>query len=332
MKKIMTRNLYPLKFKPILKERIWGGRKLDTILNKNLGEKENIGESWEISGVSHNISIVQNGFLKNNSLNELIEVYMGDLVGEKVFQKHGKEFPLLIKFIDAQDDLSIQVHPDDKIAAKLHNSNGKTEMWYVLQADDGSKLINGFKKDIDKQEYIKAVENNTIEDLLAKHPVKSGDVFFMPAGRVHAIGAGIMIAEIQQTSDITYRIYDYNRRDKDGKPRELHTDLAVEAIDYKAYDNYQTKYSSLNNQSVEIINSPYFLTRILEADKAVVRDYYSLDSFVILICIEGAFDIKYGNEQYESLIKGETTLIPADMMEITLLPKTPSKLLEVYMP
>jgi len=232
-------HLYPLKFKPIFKDKIWGGNKIKTLLNKDFSPLPNCGESWEISGVQDEISVVSNGFLIGNNLQELIEIYMGDLVGDQVYQKYGIEFPLLIKFIDAHDDLSIQVHPNDKLAMQRHNAYGKTEMWYIIDADRGAKLISGFNTEVTKDAYIKHLENNTLNLILNYEEVKAGDVFFMPAGRVHAIGKGILLTEIQQTSDITYRIYDYNRKGTDGKPRELHTSLALDAIDFKSYDNYR---------------------------------------------------------------------------------------------
>ncbi|WP_026474689.1 type I phosphomannose isomerase catalytic subunit [Alkaliflexus imshenetskii] len=324
--------LYPLKFTPILKDRIWGGNKLETVLNKSLNGQSGIGESWELSGVDGDISVVENGFLKGNNLSELIEIYMGDLVGERVFAKFGTEFPLLIKFIDAREALSIQVHPDDKLAEERHSSFGKTEMWYVMQAEEGAQLISGFNQKVTPETYVEAVKNNTLEDILAQHKVASGDVFFMPAGRVHAIGAGILIAEIQQTSDITYRIYDFNRRDANGNSRELHTELAVDAIDYKKYDNYRTDYKPQLNTAVEVVKSPYFQTNVLEAENAVARDYYPLDSFVILICVEGEATITYGNNLHETMKIGDTILVPADLRQITIMPNGKTKILETFMP
>ena len=280
-------NLYPLKFTPICKDKIWGGNKLHDLLNKEFPELPNCGESWEISGVQDDISVVSNGFLTGNSLEELIEVYMGDLVGEKVYEKFGTEFPLLVKFIDANDYLSIQVHPNDELALERHDSFGKTEMWYVVQADPGSRLISGFSRKVDKDEYLHSVENGTLEELLNDEEVKAGDVFFIPAGRVHAIGKGIVVAEIQQTSDVTYRIYDFNRVDDKGNPRELHTDLAVDAIDYSFETNYRTEYQSSDNQSVTLVDCPYFTTNILTLSATVERDFTDRDTFVIYTCLDG---------------------------------------------
>lgn len=327
----MSTVLYPLKFEPLLMERIWGGNKLQTELNKPLNGRNDIGESWELSGVEDHVSVVSNGFLKGNTLSELIEIYMGDLVGERVFQQFGHEFPLLIKFIDAREDLSIQVHPDDELAQKRHQSFGKTEMWYVLQAEKGAELISGFQGSVTADKYIKSVENNSLESLLARHPVQTGDVFYIPAGRVHAIGAGILLAEIQQTSDVTYRIYDFGRRDAQGNERELHTQQALEAIDFKSYSDYKTAYKTDENGVSEVVTSPYFKTGLLDLNKQVARDYYSLDSFVILICTEGSAIIQYG-EGAEEISKGETVLLPADLKQVTIIPQASVKLLEVYMP
>lgn len=313
-------------------DKIWGGKKLNTILGKPMGDLPNIGESWELSGVEGNVSVVANGFLQGNSLNELIEIYMGDLVGERVYSRFGNEFPLLIKFIDAREALSIQVHPDDELAALRHNSFGKTEMWFVMQADKGSYLISGFNKEILPDVYAKAVEDNTLESLLAKHPVASGDVFYIPAGRVHAIGGGIMLAEIQQTSNVTYRIYDFNRRDDNGNARDLHTELALEAIDFKVPDSYKTDYVAEINNAVEVVKSPYFVTSVLEVEKPIERDYYHLDSFVILVCTDGMALLEYGDGLKEQIKKGETVLIPSDLQQLTLVPEPNVRLLEVFIP
>jgi mannose-6-phosphate isomerase len=324
--------LYPLKFNPILQGRIWGGEKLQTVLNKPLNNQKNIGESWEISGVDDNISVVSNGFLKENNLNEIIEIYMGDLVGERIFQKYGEEFPLLIKFLDAREDLSIQVHPNDELASTRHQSFGKSEMWYVMQSEEGSELISGFSKSITRKEYVKAVEDNNIDSLLAKHSVKPGDVFYIPAGRVHAIGAGILIAEIQQTSDITYRIFDFNRKDANGNFRELHTELAVDAIDFNLHDDYRTQYTSVLNRPTEVLRSPYFDSKILDATEPLVRDYYYLDSFVILICMYGSAIIEYGDNAQESINMGETVLIPAELRQIAIIPESKTRIMEISIP
>ncbi len=328
----MEKMLYPLKFKPILKPRIWGGQKLNTVLGKNLEGASIVGESWELSGVHGDVSVVSNGFLKGNTLNELLEVYMADLVGDKVFEKFGDEFPLLIKFIDANDVLSIQVHPDDDLARERHQSFGKTEMWYVMQADQGARLISGFKQDTSKEAYVKALENNTLEELLASHEVKKGDVFFIPAGRVHAIGAGILLAEIQQTSDVTYRLYDFDRRDAEGNPRELHTEQALDAIDFSGGLDYKTSYKVPNNGVGEVINSPFFVTSVIKLNNHEVKnDFYALDSFVILMCVEGSAQIEYHKGKKETLNVGETILLPADLKEFSVSSKQNATLLHVHM-
>lgn len=321
--------LYPLKFKPILKSIIWGGNEICKF--KGLTpEQEGVGESWEISSVEGNVSVIANGDLENKDLTEVIATYKEQLVGKSNFATFGTTFPLLIKFIDARDNLSIQVHPDDELAKKRHNSFGKTEMWYVINAAQGAFLYSGFEKQMTPESYVKSIEDNTFVDYLAKHDVKKGDVFFLPAGRVHAIGAGTFIAEIQQTSNITYRIYDYNRTDANGNPRELHTDLAKDAIDYKLYDSYKTSYTRKENQPVELESCKYFTTNLLEVTKGITRDYSSIDSFVAYICMGGACNIKdnKGNELHVK--QGETILIPADTMDVFIAPEGDALLLETY--
>jgi len=322
--------LYPLKFTPIFKDKIWGGDKIKSILNKDFGHLPNCGESWELSGVEGNISVVSNGFLAGNTLEELIEIYMGDLVGEGIFETYGIEFPLLIKFIDANDDLSIQVHPDDEMSKERHNAFGKTEMWYVMQADQGSKLQSGFNQQVDQDKYLFKLEHNELTDILNFEEVAAGDVFFIPAGRVHAIGKGILLAEIQQTSDITYRIYDYDRRDNEGNPRELHTELALDAIDYTLSPEYKTRYESKLNESVELAKCKYFTTNVLDINTIVEKDYNKLDSFVIYICLDGELQIETESGS-ETVQKGETILIPASIENVQLKPLSATvKLLEVY--
>ncbi len=322
--------LYPLKFKPIYKEKIWGGNKLKKLLNKNCDEHKNIGESWEISGYAENTSLITNGFLAENNLNELVEVYMGDLVGDGIYEVFGSEFPLLIKFIDANDDLSIQVHPDDDYAKEHHHSKGKTEMWYVLQADNDANLITGFSKEISKGEYIAALNSGKLKDILNIEKVSEGDSFFIPPGRIHAIGLNILLAEIQQTSDITYRIYDWGRLGNDGNPRELHTEQALNVIDFKKYKKYKTNYKVPLNKTANILKCPYFTTNILEFDTTINKDYNLIDSFVIYICVKGSFKIKYNKNNIETVNYGETILLPAVLKNISLIPQGKTKLLEVY--
>jgi len=325
------KNLYPLIFTPICKDKIWGGNKLHELLNKNYPGLPNCGESWEVSGIQDEISVVSNGFLKGNNLEELIEVYMGDLVGEKVYEKFGIEFPLLVKFIDANDNLSIQVHPNDELSLERHDAFGKTEMWYVVQADPGAKLITGFNRKIDKEGYLKYFKNGQLEEILNYEEVKAGDVFFIPAGRVHAIGKGIVVAEIQQTSDVTYRIYDFNRVDDQGNPRELHTDLAVDAIEYSYETNYRTAYQPTKDVPVELADCKYFTTNFLQLTTTVERDFTVLDTFVIYSCLEGKYNLSW-EDQSVVVEKGETLLVPALINNFVLsaVNGVEAKLLEVY--
>ncbi|HMM01616.1 MULTISPECIES: type I phosphomannose isomerase catalytic subunit [unclassified Dysgonomonas] len=322
-------NLYPLKFKPILKSIIWGGDEICKFKGIT-PEQDGIGESWEISSVKGNVSVVANGELENKNLSEIIDTYKAQLVGKKNFETFGNTFPLLIKFIDARDNLSIQVHPDDELAKKRHDSFGKTEMWYVINATPSAFLYSGFEKQMTPESYVKSIEDNTFVDSLAKHDVKAGDVFFLPAGRVHAIGAGTFIAEIQQTSNITYRIYDYNRKDANGNGRELHTELAKDAIDFKLYDNYKNSYTRAENQPVRLESCRYFTTNLLEVTKDITRDYSDIDSFVAYICMGGACSIRDDKGNDLSVKQGETILIPADTKSVSISPEGNVLLLETY--
>lgn len=329
--------LYPLTFQPIFKDKIWGGQKIHTILDKDYGSLPNCGETWEVSGVedgsSHdNVSVVKNGPLAGKSLADLLHEYKGELVGKHVYEKFGDTFPLLVKFIDANDDLSIQVHPNDQLAQERHNSFGKTEMWYIMQADEGATLNSGFNRTVSREEYVQAVKDNTLMDILNIEPAKPGDVFFLPAGRVHYIGKGLLLAEIQQTSDITYRIYDFDRVDDKGQKRELHTELAVDAIDYQHHDEYKTQYKKTLNQSVNAVSCDYFVTNVLHFDQEVLHDYSHLDSFVILVCVEGSATIQTTGGHEMPIKLGECALIPASIKSITVVPDGEMKLLESYVP
>lgn len=322
-------SLYPLKFDPILKKVIWGGSEICTF--KNIRPLEDgIGESWEISGVKGSVSTVSNGSLKGEKLDTILTQYKEMLIGKANYERFGNTFPLLIKFIDAQDNLSIQVHPDDELAKVRHNSFGKTEMWYVINAAEGACLYSGFKKQLTPEKYIESIEQNTFMDYLAKQSVKPGDVFFLPAGRVHAIGAGTFIAEIQQTSDITYRIYDYKRKDANGNERELHTKLAQDAIDYTVHENYKTNYVHKNDEAVLLESNKYFTTHLLDLNQPMIRNYAELDSFVIYICMEGSASIKDNEGNELSLDKGESILIPATTKSVNIAPVKNVKLLETY--
>ncbi len=317
-----------LKFQPILKEKIWGGEKLSNLLNKN-STKTNIGESWEISDVENDTSIVANGALQGKSLKELIANFKGDLVGDTIYKHFGEKFPLLIKFIDAKEALSIQLHPNDALAKERHNSFGKTEMWYVMQADEKANLIVGFQKEVTSQEYVKSLESKTLLDILNIDEVSEGDVYFIPTGRVHAIGAGVLLAEIQQTSDVTYRIYDWDRPNPDGTFRDLHTEEAIDAIDYKVQDTYKTNYLKVENNSSEIVSCPYFTTNVLPITEHIQIDHRGKDSFVIYMCVKGEVEFKHQNQQ-EKLQQGETILVPACINEFSIDTTSNSELLEVY--
>lgn len=321
--------LYPLKFTPILKERIWGGNKLKELLGKEIpADMPRCGESWEISGVEGSISVVSNGNLAGLSLNELIKTYTHELVGHKQHQKFGNEFPLLIKFIDARELLSVQVHPNDALAARRHGGRGKTEMWYILDAEKDAQLIMGFSRDIERAEYLQRLQNGTLLEILNWEKVAPGDSFLVPAGRVHATGSGIVLVEIQQTSDITYRIYDWDRVDSNGNPRELHTDLALEAIDFSMTSN--AKIPPTSQEVVEIVRCSYFTVNKIIIDKKIVRNFSAIDTFIIYICIEGEFEICYVDETKVTIQKGETALVPAKIKNFSVVPVQQSLILEVY--
>lgn len=326
-----------LTFETIFKDKIWGGQKIRTVLGKDFAPLPNCGETWEISGVSGNVSVVKDGPLAGKSLKELVAEHKGDLVGQHVYEQFGDEFPLLVKFIDAADDLSIQVHPNDELARQRHqgpgrDAFGKTEMWYIIEADEGATLNSGFNRPVTKEEYVESVKNNTLQELLNIEPVQPGDVFFLPAGRVHYIGKGILLAEIQQTSDITYRIYDFDRTDDKGQKRELHTEQAVDAIDYTFHDSYKTQYEKSLNQSVNAVACPYFTTNVLHFDQEVMHDYAHLDSFVILVCVDGGVTIQAEGSPQVTLKMGECALIPARVKQVTLIPDGEMTLLESYVP
>jgi mannose-6-phosphate isomerase len=316
--------LYPLQFEPILKERIWGGTKLKTILNKPI-TSDITGESWEISTVEGDVSVVSNGDLAGKSLNDLIQVAPEDILGTEVYRRFGKQFPLLFKYLDAREDLSIQVHPNDELAKKRHNSFGKTEMWYIMQADENARIIVGFKEKSNATEYVENLKSKTLLSILDDVIVKSGDVFFLETGTVHAIGAGLVVAEIQQTSDITYRLYDFDRVDAAGNERELHVDLALDAINYNEVDTFKL-YTKNINQSNTIVDCPYFTTNFLplEGEKIVIN---SGNSFSVYMCIEGTFEIELENSRFQYK-KGDTVLIPAALITFILSGK--ASILEIY--
>ena len=302
------------KFEPLLKQTLWGGDKI--IPFKHLdSQMDHVGESWEISGVNGNETIVAEGPDKGKSLNELTSAMKSQLVGKENYERFGNEFPLLIKFIDARQDLSIQVHPTDEIAHRQGKERGKTEMWYALESAPGAQLYNGLKQQITPEQYKEMVGNDTITDALARYEVQEGDVFFIPAGRIHAIGAGCMVAEIQQTSDVTYRIYDFKRKDKNGNYRELHTKEAAESIDYNVLPDYRTVYQPTKNEGVQVVSCPYFTTAVYDLTEPMTLDYSELDSFVILIAVKGDGKL-ICNGQETSFRMGDTVLFPATTDEV----------------
>ena len=304
--------MHPLKFKPILKTLVWGT------------------ESWELSGVMNNESVVAEGPLAGKTIAELTKEYKGQLVGQHVYENTGDEFPMLVKFIDAKQDLSIQVHPNDEVAAARHNgSKGKTEMWYVIGTQPGAHLLVGLKEKITPEIYEQKVADGTITDVLCRYDIQPGDVFFLPAGRIHAICGGSYIAEIQQTSDLTYRIYDYNRPGLDGKPRQLHTEWAKTAIDYTVYDNYRTEYSREKDEEMQVADCPYFTTNVYDLTLPYAKDLSDIDSFMVVMCLEGSGTLEVDGEEM-SIGQGETVLIPADADDICFIPEEGLKVLTSY--
>ncbi|MCL2327834.1 MAG: class I mannose-6-phosphate isomerase [Bacteroidetes bacterium] len=335
--------MYPLKFNTILKEVIWGGEKISTF--KGISPiRQNIGESWEISTVPNYVSVVTNGEWQGKQLTELIEQHKNKILGKKIYQKYKNELPLLFKFIDTKDHCSVQVHPCDKLAQRRHACLGKTEIWYIIDAEPNATLISGFSKSISVEEYKKRVQENTLEEVLVRHYPKSGDVFFIPAGRIHAIGKGLLVAEIQQSSDITYRVYDYGRKDANGVSRELHTKEAIEALDFSVLPHNELKQETAhsNSHSTELIDCDFFKVRLLNIKGNTIKDYRSLDSFVVYMCIQGACELvplavaersrsEGGFRGASPLKQGESVLIPAAMGAFEIQPSREGvKLIESY--
>ena len=305
-----------IKFRPILKQVLWGGNKI--IPFKQLdADMEQVGESWEVSGVKDNESIVANGQYEGMKLNDLVALLKGDLVGKENYERFGNEFPLLIKFIDASKQLSIQVHPNDEQAKAKGLKRGKTEMWYIMESAPDATLLSGLKRTITPEEYKAMVENETITDALCEYRVGEGDVFYLPAGRIHSIGAGTFLAEIQETSDVTYRIYDFKRKDKDGNYRQLHTEAAAECIDYSVESDYRTKYEARKNEGVELAQCPHFTTSVYDLDEPMLLDYSELDSFVVLIALSGECTLSTGDAETQ-LRAGETVLLPATTQTLSV--------------
>ncbi|MDR0954557.1 MAG: class I mannose-6-phosphate isomerase [Rikenellaceae bacterium] len=321
--------LYPLKFEPIYKERVWGGEKLRMRYDRIYPADKRIGESWEISGLQDDVSVVSNGSLAGNELNELIEIYMGDLVGERVYNRYGEEFPVLVKLLDTKELLSIQVHPDNALAAQRHGAYGKTEMWYVMEADPGSYFYLGFNRDLSQQEFLQRVAEHTLTEVMNRFEPKVGEIFFVPAGTIHSIGPGLVIVEVQQTSDITYRVYDWDRKESSGQSRELHTELALDALDYSRYEDPTLPCPKEKNHAAPVKHCADFVTNLIQLDGRMERDYLNLDSFVIYVCLQGEVIVECEGGA-ESLMDTETVLIPAEMETVRLTGK--GKILEIYMP
>lgn len=310
----------PYKFAPYLKTTLWGGYQIAPFKGIFTAQP-NIGESWEISGVpGHESVAVDRGIIDDVdvglTLTELIDKYKGLLVGNSVYKRFGNKFPILVKLIDSRQDLSVQVHPDDKLAMQRHGCAGKTEMWYVIKSDVGAKIYSGLRKSLTPEDYEKmvasptngggatAADDNPMADVLATHESHDGDLYFLPAGRLHAIGAGNFLAEIQQTSDITYRVYDFGRVDAHGKPRELHVEQAKDAIDYQVWPEYRTSYDSTKPTS-QLINCPYFTVHRVVVQVATQIDFHC-DSFVVVLCLWGEANINGIH-----IRQGETVLVPA---------------------
>ena len=319
--------MQPIKFNPLLVQTLWGGEKIIPFKHLN-SDLTQVGESWEISGVKGNETIVSEGEFKGKKLNELVDELKGKLVGEANYKRFGNDFPLLIKFIDARQELSIQVHPTDELAQKRGKLRGKTEMWYIMDSDENAKLRAGMKEKITPEQYKQMVEDDTITEAIAEYKVKEGDCFFLPAGRIHSIGTGCFLAEIQQTSDVTYRIYDFKRKDKNGNYRELHTEEAAECIDYNVEPNYRTEYTPVKNEGVALVECPYFTTAVYDLNEPMTLDYSELDSFVILIGLKGSGEITDNEGNTTTLCEGETILIPATTSEVKVTGNI--KFLETY--
>ncbi|MCQ2266300.1 MAG: class I mannose-6-phosphate isomerase [Bacteroidaceae bacterium] len=311
--------LTPLKFSPVLKAPLWAGRGIVDL--KRLKGYATVGESWEISGVPGDETLVSEGIHKGRTLRQLTEEFEGELVGRANFKRYGTEFPLLIKFISADGDLSIQVHPDDAMAWRHGKPYGKTEMWYIIGTEPGATLYSGFSHDLTPEEYDQIMAEGTLCDHMAQHETQVGDCFFIPAGQIHSIGSGNLLIEVQQSSDLTYRVFDFNRRDADGNLRELHTELAREALNFKARAEYRTQYEDSDNTPVLLEKHPEFTTSVLHLTEPMERDLSEIDSFVILVCYEGRAALHA--EGYDTTLRaGESILLPACTQQLTLTPTT----------
>ncbi|MBP6429934.1 MAG: class I mannose-6-phosphate isomerase [Bacteroidales bacterium] len=325
----MEQSLYPLKFLPLFKDKIWGGSKIKDIIGIDYSPLERCGELWVLSSIEGEETIVENGFLAESTLSEVIDMYMDELMGEKNYNEFGENFPLLFKIIDAKDKLSVQVHPDNKLAQQKGMDNGKTEMWYIMQADQGAEIISGFNKDMNKVETINRLRENTISEVLNVDKTEKGDLFFIPAGRIHAIGSGVMLAEIQQSSDATYRVYDWDRKDEEGNSRKLHIQEALEALDFKAVEGGKSAYDYQLNKTSELVSTPYFTTNVLHLTETIEKDYSQLDSFVVYLCVEGGGIIHTMGHKIP-IIMGEAVLIPAIADNAVIQPLGLVSILETY--
>jgi len=322
--------LYPLKFKPIAKEKIWGGKKFLTHFKHILNPYSKYGEIWSISDIEGDLSIVDNGFLADNDITELIELYMGELVGDAVYNIYGLALPLLFKFIDASDNLSVQVHPNDELAFQKYQQQGKTEIWYIVDAEPDAGLYIGFKEKLSPERFVQALQEGTLEQLLQFYPVQKGEFYFIPAGTVHAIGKGILLAEIQQASDITYRISDWNRLDDQGNPRELHLREALEAINFEEDDLFKVEYDEFFNETSPVFRSDFFNINLLSFEQPIQKSFIQIDSFIVYMCTEGEVHF-FTEDHHERIYAGETILIPASIIELDIVPNGKSKVIEIYL-
>ncbi len=321
----------PFKLQPVLKEKIWGGRKLETILEKKLPPGK-YGESWEASTHPNGTNIIGSGELRGMSLDKAIEKYPKELLGETVLEQGYKTLPVLIKFIDATDKLSVQVHPDDNYALKHENDRGKTEMWYVLHTEGKQQLIYGLKEGTTRQSLREAIDSNRIEKYLRYVDIKRGDLLFVPAGTVHAILGGVLILEIQESSDSTYRLYDWNRVGFDGKPRPLHIDKALEVINYNTNQNVTipTREPTEYGYFSKLVRCPYFNTDLYVLQRAMHFRKEKRKGFEILILIKGKLVMETSEENY-TIKKGETIFIPPGCENIYLKPQTESECVTVFL-
>lgn len=322
--------LYPMLLEPNLHTKIWGHNRLTTW--KGLPEQQHIGESWEVSAVASHPSVIANGTWAGYTLTDVIRKMPQAVLGKAVAKQYGDELPILVKLIDTNDDLSVQVHPDDAMAQRLHGQRGKAEMWYVIDAQPGASIYAGFQQELTAEEYARKVEDGTILDALARHEVHAGDVFYLPAGRIHAIGKGVLLAEVQQTSDLTYRIYDYGRLDLNGQPRELHTEHAAQALDYKVYKEYRNSYKDTIDVANPCLDTEHFSVRVVSLTNPMHRNMVGYDSFVISTCVEGVCTLRIRSTRDEvELREGFSCLIPAAIADYDIVPKTAEvKLIESY--